>query len=836
MERQPREKTVKIAIDVEPERPQKRKRSPKDQFLYYFRKLVQFFCSYIGLTSVLVGYVFIGALIFKSLEQPEEKYVAHLVELEREYLVKDISVECVRDPANWTETMGRERLLKFEGELTRYITRHGYNRIRPDKWNFFGSLLFSLTVITTIGYGHITPVTWFGRVFCMVYALIGIPLMLLVLTNVGRLLANTAKLLYVAYTSKLCQQSRCYQHHKKRMARSKSSRGKPVKRKPPQKKGTKKGTSKKKASSKKSVKQDPTNNPEENVKRILPKSASDIGPPTSNKVKRKKRPATISTADLKMMDPDKARRLANYDRIDELLRGSPGHSGEEPSSVTSSPARGLTIREAYASRAAKEGSASTPTTPQNDRKSIAMIDEGTKSDTELEIAKSEERTAEAAESREATEEKRDISEEKGDQKIEQIKEIEPGASTSDAKIVTEKQAETELDPDKGSLKRKGKKPNRRSRSETRTSDTKKKDSYRSDSETDSRTGSWQRKRRRRLSSPVTGSRPSSIASIYSLELKVMDATTALKLANYNKPDWSSRDDLDRILNEFSEDERRSRSGDTPVKTKKSPKKPKDHDGEKTKEKPSKEKLNKKSTKKGSKQKLTEEEPEEIGGQVEAEKEKVEVEPESREVETQNEAAAESESKVEDDTAVTEGAASLVVPEREGSVRVNKRNTRKRKSTAKKKSSKREMKVRSKSDPGIAPTQDIEELEADFSDEERVRRRNDEFEVPITPVLVLFLSYIMVGAILFSQLIEEWDIATGIYFCFITLTTIGFGDFVPDDDLYSLIACTLYTMIGMAITSMCIALMIKKFVSSVRKFGRRIGLIKDEDEEHQYEDR
>ncbi|XP_077997652.1 uncharacterized protein LOC144450799 [Glandiceps talaboti] len=816
MEGQPtREKTVKIAIDVEPERPPRRRRSPKDQCFYYFRKFIQFICSYIGLTSILVGYVFIGAVVFRSLEQPAEKEVAHLVKLEREQLLSDIEKRCIALPTNWTETMGRARLLKFEAELSRYITRRGYSSNKVNKWNFFGSLLFSLTVITTIGYGHITPVTWFGRAFCMIYALIGIPLMLLVLTNVGRLLANTAKLLYVAYTSKVCQQSRCYQN--RRVNRTKSTRGKPIKRKPP-KKSTKKGTSKKKGNKKGTKKE--SSKKEESVKRDLPHSASDVGPPVSNKVKRKKRPATIATADIKMMEPSKVSRLAHYDRIDELLKGSPGQSGEEPSSVASSPARGLTIREAYASRASNSkegGSASTPTSPQLERKRVTIDDE-TKSDTEVEIAKSEERTAEAISPIEETVGK-ESTEQTG--KGEEEDSNEP-QQVSEVPCVGEKKKEAAASgSDKVSQKKKSKKPTHRSRSETRTNDSKKKDMYRSDSESDTRTGSWQRKRRRRLSSPGTGSRPSSIASIYSLELKVMDVTTALKLANYNKPDWSSRDDLEKVLCEYSEDEKRSKS-DTPIKSKKSPKKAKDTEKESDDKTDGKLPKGKSVKKSKAKDKDTESEKEK-------EKEKTE------EPQPEGENDKESENKVEEVASTTDDVV-LVVPEKSGSSKDNKKSVRKRKSAAKKKASRKEAKTRNSSDPDLAPTQDIEEMETDFSDEERARRRNDEFEVPITPVLVLFLSYILVGAIIFSQLIEEWDIPTGIYFCFITLTTIGFGDFVPDDDLYSLVACTLYTMIGMAITSMCIALMIKKFVSSVRKFGRRIGIIKDEDEEHQFEDR
>ncbi|XP_041453429.1 uncharacterized protein LOC121406483 [Lytechinus variegatus] len=116
-------------------------------------------------------------------------------------------------------------------------------------------------------------------------------------------------------------------------------------------------------------------------------------------------------------------------------------------------------------------------------------------------------------------------------------------------------------------------------------------------------------------------------------------------------------------------------------------------------------------------------------------------------------------------------------------------------------------------------------ESDTS-EGRGTRNLEVADIPMWPVLLLLFSYITSGAILFSMLESNWDFFDAFYFCFITLTTIGFGDLVPDTNLTSLIACCVYTMIGMAVTSMCIALIIKKFIFIVKSFGRRIGIIKD----------
>jgi hypothetical protein len=49
-------------------------------------------------------------------------------------------------------------------------------------------------------------------------------------------------------------------------------------------------------------------------------------------------------------------------------------------------------------------------------------------------------------------------------------------------------------------------------------------------------------------------------------------------------------------------------------------------------------------------------------------------------------------------------------------------------------------------------------------------------VPISITLFILSSYILLGGILFKTL-EQWTILEGVYFCFITLSTIGLGKIV-----------------------------------------------------------
>ena len=108
---------------------------------------------------------------------------------------------------------------------------------------------------------------------------------------------------------------------------------------------------------------------------------------------------------------------------------------------------------------------------------------------------------------------------------------------------------------------------------------------------------------------------------------------------------------------------------------------------------------------------------------------------------------------------------------------------------------------------------------------------DNVTVPISLCLAVMVSYICGGALLFGQW-EGWGFLDGSYFCFITLSTIGFGDIVPGAALSpdegqeshvdpgvmgvvntKFVLCSMYILIGMAVIAMC-------FQSHARKSGSR----------------
>lgn len=91
----------------------------------------------------------------------------------------------------------------------------------------------------------------------------------------------------------------------------------------------------------------------------------------------------------------------------------------------------------------------------------------------------------------------------------------------------------------------------------------------------------------------------------------------------------------------------------------------------------------------------------------------------------------------------------------------------------------------------------------------------------------FHRYICGGALLFCKWEEHWSFMDSSYFCFISLSTIGFGDLVPGDKIYgkgndfysevfelSFVFCSIYLMLGMALIAMCFNLMQVRIYSNL----------------------
>ncbi|CAH0561130.1 unnamed protein product [Brassicogethes aeneus] len=70
-----------------------------------------------------------------------------------------------------------------------------------EKWDFYHSLFFVITVVSTIGYGNLAPTTMLSRIIMIFYALIGIPINGIVMISLGSYFGSKFEKLYHRWKS-----------------------------------------------------------------------------------------------------------------------------------------------------------------------------------------------------------------------------------------------------------------------------------------------------------------------------------------------------------------------------------------------------------------------------------------------------------------------------------------------------------------------------------------------------------------------------------------------------------------------------------------------------------
>ncbi|XP_078377577.1 two pore potassium channel protein sup-9-like [Oculina patagonica] len=73
-------------------------------------------------------------------------------------------------------------------------------------WSILAGLSFTMTSLTTIGYGHITPETPLGQIVTVLYCFVGLPISMLTLKTLGEVVSKTIyKIVYLVETKILCR-------------------------------------------------------------------------------------------------------------------------------------------------------------------------------------------------------------------------------------------------------------------------------------------------------------------------------------------------------------------------------------------------------------------------------------------------------------------------------------------------------------------------------------------------------------------------------------------------------------------------------------------------------
>ncbi|XP_054166609.1 TWiK family of potassium channels protein 7-like [Oppia nitens] len=179
---------------------------------YYCRQVTTFLFSHIGLCTLLIGYAVMGAFTFQALElKNEERQRLEMLTI-REHMIQQLwnitQESTVLNQLEWTQA-AKDTLDHFEKNLLEAVLRKGYDGSddlirKSSQWSFSGSLLYSIIVITTIGYGNVAPRTDWGKIVTILYAIIGIPLTLFCLSSIGHAMAHSFKFIYWKCLCYLC--------------------------------------------------------------------------------------------------------------------------------------------------------------------------------------------------------------------------------------------------------------------------------------------------------------------------------------------------------------------------------------------------------------------------------------------------------------------------------------------------------------------------------------------------------------------------------------------------------------------------------------------------------
>ena len=185
------------------------RRSRVDKFKDVCKSFFTFLFSTVGLLFVLVGYILVGGALFNTIEGgfEDEKAKSHtlindLVIGRTNSLALDIwnmtKYERIFHESNYTSKL-KAKLVAYQRHLNDAIKK-GYNgnlnHHNARRWTYIQSIIYSIVIITSIGYGHITCESDAGKLATMIYALFGLPITLMFLSNIGSPMANLVRFLY----------------------------------------------------------------------------------------------------------------------------------------------------------------------------------------------------------------------------------------------------------------------------------------------------------------------------------------------------------------------------------------------------------------------------------------------------------------------------------------------------------------------------------------------------------------------------------------------------------------------------------------------------------------
>ncbi|KAF5271176.1 hypothetical protein FQR65_LT05320 [Abscondita terminalis] len=133
------------------------------------------------LLCVYVIYLLLGASVFHEVESAKEIREKKEDKKER-ILIEELLVRHYVPNEEHTQDEIFEKLSSYCG---RPLSANMSEIDPPIRWDFYHSLFFVITVVSTIGYGNLAPTTTVTRIFMIFYAIVGMPMNGMLIINLG---------------------------------------------------------------------------------------------------------------------------------------------------------------------------------------------------------------------------------------------------------------------------------------------------------------------------------------------------------------------------------------------------------------------------------------------------------------------------------------------------------------------------------------------------------------------------------------------------------------------------------------------------------------------------
>ncbi|CEF65346.1 Potassium channel subfamily K member 18 [Strongyloides ratti] len=166
------------------------------------KKYAKLILPHVALVLVSFVYTLLGALLFYTIERPNEfdtkKEQLKLIEIRQEQFVSELinlAIQNITSREEW-RNIAKSHMHNLSDHL--FIAFEKYfmtseeikNNHIIEIWTFSTAVFFAVTVVTTIGYGSPVPTSQYGRIFCIIFSILGIPLTLVTIADMGKFLSE----------------------------------------------------------------------------------------------------------------------------------------------------------------------------------------------------------------------------------------------------------------------------------------------------------------------------------------------------------------------------------------------------------------------------------------------------------------------------------------------------------------------------------------------------------------------------------------------------------------------------------------------------------------------